>query len=382
MQETLIFSRHPRFKSWLASIIKRLPIEADELKHAEKDASLDQALASADNLVLLDYGWSEGLELSLSKAKAQVLLLGDIQNMEVGDVWKMRTLCMEQTQIHAFVDFSRDPEFYLPVLRSALLAREGAGKMGEIKNLTAKLNALVTQNLSELHRIKKLHERLVPLRGEKIKGLSIHSKFAAGESAGGEFFDTVSMEREVLILMASSSSYVASSAILGHFEDLRNQKSCSDEVLESFIAALSYELKKMQNPEVELLLLSLDTNTMEIRGYNFGGATLWRNGTAINRANELELNPNFVEKARVEFKLGRAEQILIRSSGYARNLAGTVHEKNEKWSDFLRGLEKKSTHEKMGELFYLLKKEQTRDFLKTDASAILIEVDKNAILQV
>ncbi|MBH46694.1 MAG: hypothetical protein CME71_00830 [Halobacteriovorax sp.] len=382
MQKTLIFSRHPRFKSWLASIIKRLPIDAAEIKHVDKDADLDAALADSEHLVLLDYGWSEGLELSLSKAKAQVLLLGDIQSMDVGDVWKMRTLCMEQTQIHAFVDFSRDPEFYLPVIRSAILAREGAGKMGEIKALTAKLNALVTQNLSELHRIKKLHERLVPLRGEKIKGLSIHSKFAAGESAGGEFFDTVSMEREVLILMASSNSYVASSAILGHFEELRSKKSCTDEVLEAFIAALSYELKKLQNADVELLLLSLDTNTMEVRGYNFGGATIWRNGSTVNRANELELNPNFVEKARVEFKLGRGEPILLRSSGYAKNLKGTQHESDEKWGDFLKGMEKKSTHEKMGELFYLLKKEQTRDFLKTDASAILIEVDKNAILQV
>src|SRR5690606_21248150 len=100
--------------------------------------------------------------------------------------------------------------------------------------------------LAELHRLKRLHERLVPLRGEKLKGLSIHSKFAAGESAGGEFFDTVAREREVLILLASSRSYIASSAILGHFEDLRAKNSFDLESLEKFVTSLSYELKKLQ----------------------------------------------------------------------------------------------------------------------------------------
>src|SRR5690606_26480195 len=148
------------------------------------------------------------------------ILMGDIQNAQAPEVWQMRQVCLERPQIHAFLDYSRDAEFYLPVLRSALLARDGVDKMEEVRQLTIKLNSLVSQNLGELHRLKRLHERLVPLRGEKLKGVSIHSKFAAGESAGGEFFDTVARERELLILMASSRSYIASSAILGHFEDL------------------------------------------------------------------------------------------------------------------------------------------------------------------
>lgn len=383
MHETIIFSRHPRFKSWLSSITKRLPINSDELRFADSNESLDKVLEHKNKLVLIDFAWQEeGLALLLSNAKAQVILLGDIQNAEVANVWQMRQLCMDQPQIHAFIDFSRDPEFYLPVLRSALLARDGAGKMGEVRELSVKLNTLVTQNLSELHRLKRLHERLVPLRGEKIKGVSIHSKFAAGESAGGEFFDTVSHDREILILMASSRSYVASSAILGHFEDLRNKKNFSEEALEDFIASLAYELKKLQNNDVEILLVTMDINTMEAKGFNFGGATIWKNGISVNQKNDLDLNPVFVEKAKVEFKLNRGEQIFIRSSGFAKNLTGTKLENNDKWSDFLVGLEKRNTHEKMAELFYQLKKDIDKDFLKTDASAILIEVDKNAILQV
>lgn len=382
MKETIVFCRHPRFKSWLASISKRLPINEGELRFAAENEDLAAALSNIDNLVIIDFAWKSGLEHLLPSATAQVILLGDVQGGSAGDVWSMRNLCMERPQIHAFIDYSRDPEFYLPVFRSALLARDGADKMSEVRALSVKLNALVSQNLAELHRLKRLHERLVPLRGEKLKGLSIHSKFAAGESAGGEFFDTVAREREVLILLASSRSYIASSAILGHFEDLRAKTSFNLESLEHFVTSLSYELKKLQVQEVELMLMSMDLKTMEVKGYNFGGATIWKDGQAINKVNELEINPNFVEKAFVEFRLGRGERALIRSSGLGRNLSETDYASKERWAEFLKGVNTRSAQDLMTELFFQLKKNRHTDFLKTDASAILIEVDQNAIVQV
>ncbi len=382
MRETIVFSRHPRFKSWLSAIVPRLPISSDELRFASSSEDLDSILLNQNKLLLIDYSWQEQLDLPLSKAKAQVILLGDIQNSDAAQVWQMRQLCLDRPQIHAFVDYSRDAEFYLPVLRSALLARDGAGKMGEIKEMSLKLNALVTQNLLELHRLKRLHEKLVPLRSEKLKGISIYSKFAAGESAGGEFFDTVCFEKDVLILMASSRSYVASSAILGHFEDLRNSKNFNEKSLENFIASLSYELKKFQNSEVELTLLTLDIRSMQVKGFNFGAGTIWQNGKALNQANDLDLNPVFVEKAKIDFKVDRGQQILIRSSGFAKNLEETDLGRNEKWIEFLKNIDSKSIFEKMSELFFKLKKDSKKDFLKTDASVIIIEVDKNAILQV
>ena len=382
MRETIVFSRHPRFKCWFLAIVPRLPLSSDELRFASSSEDLNEALLNSNKLLLIDYSWQEQLDLPLSKAKAQIILLGDVQNSDAAQVWQMRQLCLDRPQIHAFVDYSRDAEFYLPVLRSALLARDGAGKMTEIKEMSLKLNALVTQNLLELHRLKRLHEKLVPLRSEKLKGVSIYSKFAAGESSGGEFFDTVCFDKDVLILMASSKSYVASSAILGHFEDLRNSKAFDDQSFEKFITSLSYELKKFQNNEVELTLITLDIHSMQVSGYNFGGGTIWKNNIALNKPNELELNPTFVEKAKIDFKMSRGEQILIRSAGYAKNLESTPLEKDEKWVEFLRSLENKSIYEKMSELFFKLKKDMTKDFLKTDASVIIIEVDKNAILQV
>lgn len=382
MRETIIFSRHPRLKSWLSAIVPRLPLATDELRFASSSENLETCLLDANKLILIDYSWQEHLDLALSKASAQVVLLGDVQNADAGQVWQMRQLCLDRAQIHAFIDYSRDAEFYIPVLRSALLARDGAGKMSEIKEMSLKLNALVTQNLLELHRLKRLHEKLVPLRSEKLKGVSIYSKFAAGESSGGEFFDTVCFDKDVLILMASSTSYVASSAILGHFEDLRNSKTFDEQSFEKFITSLSYELKKYQHNEVELTLITLDIHSMQVSGYNFGAGTIWKNGEALNKPNELELNPIFVEKAKVDFKISRGEQILIRSAGYAKNLQSTALEQNEKWVEFLKSIENKSIYEKMSELFFKLKKDMTKDFLKTDASVIIIEVDKNAILQV
>ncbi len=382
MKEVVIYCRHPRFESWMAAIIKRLPVHEGEIRFANDQDSLEKTLNNTQALVLLDYKWAASLEELLASAVAQIILMGDVQNAQAPDVWQMRQLCLERPQIHAFLDYSRDAEFYLPVLRSALLARDGADKMDEVRQLTIKLNSLVSQNLGELHRLKRLHERLVPLRAEKLKGVSIHSKFAAGESAGGEFFDTVSREREMLILMASSRSYVASSAILGHFEDLRSKNSFSSEVIEQFISALSYELKKLQVQEVELMLLNLDLNTMQLKGYNFGAATVWKKDKQLNRTNDLEVNPTFVEKARMEVSLKRGERLLVRSSGLAKNLEGTSLASSERWQEFLTTQNSRSVYEMMGEIFFQLKKDTTSDFLKTDASAIIIEVDQNAILQV
>jgi len=381
MKEMIVFCRHPRFKSWLASISKRLPVSANEIRFASEEDELEALLAKTNKLLLID-GTLEKIEMLLPKAQAQVILLGDVQGATAAEVWHMRQICLDQVQVHAFIAFSRDPEFYLPVLRSALLARDGAEKMNEVKSLSMKLNALVSQNLSELHRIKRLHERLVPLRSEKLKGLSIYSKFAAGESAGGEFFDTVVREREILVLLASSKSYIASSAILGHFEELRTKSDFNLANLEQFVTALSYELKKLQIDEVELLLLSFDMNNMQVQGYNFGETTLWLGDQLINKTNDLAINPMFIEKAEIKLKLNRGDKLLVRSSGLFRNLKDTIYTSEEQWRNFLKTTAAKSPQEFMSELFYQLKKDLKTDFLKTDASAILIEVDKNAILQV
>src|SRR5690606_6684149 len=101
MKETIVFCRHPRFKSWLASISKRLPIDEGELRFADENEDLAAALSEIDKLVLIDFAWKSGLEHMLPSATAQVILLGDVQGASAGDVWSMRNLCMERPQIHA-----------------------------------------------------------------------------------------------------------------------------------------------------------------------------------------------------------------------------------------------------------------------------------------
>ena len=187
--------------------------------------------------------------------------------------------------------------------------------------VSQQMNRIVGRSLAELQRLKRLHERIVPMRKENYKGLNIVSKFGAGESSGGEFFDIVKGDKEFLVLVTSSSSYVVSSMVLTHFEYFREIKtSFSNQEMEKFLTNLSIEIRERGFDEydervVEIFLMRIDLNSFQIEGHQFGEFELKSIKETVVIPNELPLDDMFFEKSHFTSRLDRGEKLLILSPG-------------------------------------------------------------------
>ena len=347
------------------------------------------ALSNPENLIIVEYNLVQDnpgkLNEVFSGTKASIVIAADFQ--KVGDAqWGLRELCARNPIIEGVIDTSREVQFAYPLIRSILKRNSLLGHIEDAHQMGENLNKLISMTLSELQRVKKLHEQLVPIRNESFKGLTLSSKFAAGMSNGGEFFDIIKNEQYVLFLLTSSSSYVASSIVLGHFEKLKEMGNLSKEHVEEFFEDLleecrNYELVDRDQPEkLQLFLVKLDLKDLSFFGYSFGGAQVYSNKELNYSPNNHPFDENFFEKAFFEKKLERNEKILIASPGVKKNLVEEMD--GNEIESFLKGKVGGKPREILNEVFFQLKKDSDAEFLKHDASVIVIEVDKNVIVQV
>lgn len=253
--------------------------------------------------------------------------------------------------------------------------------------MSKELNSLIEKSLNELHRVKKLHEQIVPLREESIKGLKLISKYGAGESSGGDFFDVIKGEGELLLLMTSSSSYVVSSMILSHFDQLREKKRMDRAAMESFLNSVVAEVTKVaqDNPKrkaapPQCFIARLDLKRKTAEGFIFGACEFFSNGKVCFSGNDYQINPAFYDRAWFDFRMERGERYMLLSPGVKKNCQEFID--GRPYLSWLRDAMAGESRNMLHEVFYQLKKNRERDFLAYDASVIFIEVDQHALVQV
>ncbi|MBT7610407.1 MAG: hypothetical protein HN576_11670 [Bacteriovoracaceae bacterium] len=289
----------------------------------------------------------------------------------------------EIKSLKGVIDIDKEYEFNLPVLNSAY--------QGELENLmissifSKDVEEILSQSLSDLQRLKKVHERIVPIRQETIKGLTITSKFGAGESAGGEFLDIVKGDKECLVLLSSSSSYVVSSIILTHFEYFRDKKHFSLEEIERFLRELSADIKERDfvrgdEKNLDVFIARIDLNSLTMEGMYFGDFELYRSKSENLVGNDLPLDEMFFERGYFSSRLKRSEKLMIVSPGFKKNMNELYPGLSVK--KILAGFENQTPRQIINEIYFQLKKNISGDFLAHDATVIHIEVDQNVIVQI
>ncbi len=283
------------------------------------------------------------------------------------------------------IDTSRDYRFHIPLLRSALEVKSEIGRK-DLAEVGEDLNDMIQFSLEELQRVKRLHEKVVPMKNDNFKGVQILSKFAAGEGAGGEFFDIVKGDQEVLLLLTNTSSYVASSVILSHFEKLRAYQTFGLDRIKSFVNELSAELKDLElldtknSDTLQILVAKIDLSKMKIEGFQYGKTELVSSKGHYLSSNEIPLSKEFLDQAAFSFDLERGERLVISSPGVRKNCGGFMD--NKKYEDFVKERLPLGPRELLNEVYFQLKKKRESDFLQFDASVIYLEVDKNVIIEV
>lgn len=248
------------------------------------------------------------------------------------------------------------------------------------------LGKVLEQSLLELQRVKKLHEKVVPIRQEKIKGVTLFSKFAAGFSSGGEFFDLKKSDKEIVIMLTSTKSYVASSVVLGHFEEFQKNGDSSKAGIEDFLEELIDECRSLDlisRDDYKLLqldIIRLDLRTYEYEGFHFGKGCYYSDGVKKIPSNKLPINENSFEDSYFHGVLRRGQKLIYISPGAFQNYEEGQQE--GKIGNVVLEQFKNGAREILNEAFFQLKKDNEEDFLKYDASIIYLEVDPNAFIQV
>jgi hypothetical protein len=237
----------------------------------------------------------------------------------------------------------------------------------------------------ELLRIKKVYEQKTPRRFDNIKGIQAYSKYAAGENVGGEFFDIHVTQNKAFVVMSSTSSYLASSSILQMFSTLKSVENISKDTELDFIEDVKtevIEINKSKKKEISIHLFTaiIDLSKHMVSGHLFGDFKVISSNNLNNYVKEAPaLLHCDIEAGVFSREFSRGERLMLCSPGLHKNwqklnpefiIEELMMNKDIKPLDIL------------DEVFYQLKKDSISGFLSNDASAIMLEVQKNAMVQV
>lgn len=229
----------------------------------------------------------------------------------------------------------------------------------------------VLQNAEvEMTKAKKIHETLVPRRMDDIKGILFSNKYAAGDGGGGEFYDLHQTSSKVYQILVSSQSYLISSAILGLLSQHREKEFNPKNFLkDAFTEIETINGAKKKKSVVDLMVLELDLNTLALTAHSESKAELYSQSKG-----KIEL------KEGVPLPLAKGEKLIVLSPGFIFNWSEGLP--NKKLPDYLKARANLPSSEMMAELFFQLKEGNDSQFLKKDATVVMMEVNRHGMHKV
>ncbi|MGE3608684.1 MAG: hypothetical protein AB7I27_03770 [Bacteriovoracaceae bacterium] len=250
------------------------------------------------------------------------------------------------------------------------------GLLQEQKNLqkhmmafSQQLDQVLESAESQMNKAKKIHDALIPKRTEEIKGVQFLNKYATGDGGGGEFFDFHQSANKVYQIIVSSESYLVTSAVMG----LLIKSKQDDFNPDKFYADARFEMNQILKSKgkeafADLLLLELDLTHLTLKSWGESKSELYSQTRGMFS----------IGKEKVSLK--RGEKIIVFSPGFIFNWKETHKKKN--LESFLKNQHQMNSQDLLVELFYQIKLDQESDFLKKDATVVMMEVNRHGIHQV
>lgn len=276
------------------------------------------------------------------------------------------------------------------VCRQLVLLEESLKRDMSLKSQLLTINRELSETLgtveTELLRVKKAAEEGRPRRFQNLKGIKALSKYAAGDSVGGEFFDLFKSGPKIFVLMSETSSYLASSSILQIFSDFKSAGEITPEKELQLLKEIKEEAaqinsgRKKKTLQVNILTGILDLNSCRFEGHLFGRfKTVSSSQEKNDSGNDLDFLEDELEKGAFARELDRGERLLFLSPGFVKNWEEYAP---EVMVETLMNNKKIKLLDILDEIFFQLKKDAKTGFLSHDASAIMLEVQKNVMLKV
>lgn len=271
-------------------------------------------------------------------------------------------------KIFGFIDLSQEINYNTPLLKN-YINMNFSDHAVKLDQLAADLDKVYEFTRSELTRVKDLHDRLVKVRVDSLKGITVTSKFMAGEKSGGEFFDMIQTDHNFLFIQAGSDSYILSSLILSELEVLKNSTPTTAVKAQSehFEKMINHHAKE-NNAELSYCVINIDLKTLQVDCQFKGNGSLFYQGELIDFSEPVKL------------KLKPAEKFYLLSSGALKNLK----ELNPKLSlkSFYKDNNDKNTRDLINEFFFEVSRNKAGNFLIYDALMSVIEVDQKTLYQI
>lgn len=271
-------------------------------------------------------------------------------------------------KIFGFIDLSQEIDYNTPLLKNYLNMNFSSHAL-KLEQLASDLDKVYEFTKSELTRVKDLHDRLVKVRIDTLKGITVTSKFMAGEKSGGEFFDMLQTDQDFLFIQAGSNSYILSSLIISELEVLKLSTpttSIKDQA-EHFLKMIKHHASE-NGAELNYCVAHVDLKNLQADFQFQGNGYLYYQNDLIDFSRPVRL------------KLKPAEKFYLLSSGAIKNLK----ELNPMLSvkDFYRDNSDKNTRDLINEFFFEVSRNKAGNFLNYDALMGVIEIEQKTLYKI
>jgi hypothetical protein len=267
--------------------------------------------------------------------------------------------------VFGFIDLSLDYEYNVPLVKNYLNTQYSTKQIG-IEKLANDLDKILEFTQTELGRVKELHDRMVKIRTENLKRSKIQIKFMAGEKSGGEFFDFIDHENEMIVIEFGSDSYITTSMIISEVETLKLKQNPKDELSQFIKKAL--EIASEYKSTLNYMITIFNTRSLEVEYFQKGNSKLFLNGELRSITGNGSI------------KLNRNSKVFFISEGAIKNW--NLHHKESELNNFLVSHMNLENKDFINELFFELYRHKQGMFLTYDALMCVLEISNSVIHEV
>ncbi len=335
-------------------------IELKKIK--DFDYSVDKIIPYSDGQQLVDLSKVGSFFLTYDSDKTEKI-------DEIEKIGKSNFNCL------GIIDLTRPVGLNIPFISSFILNKTVVATQ---KSLLKRLNGVMQSVLGQLQRVKGLHQKMVPVRNEVIRGININSRFCAGTSSGGEFFEFFKSGHNLWLFSLNATSYITIGSFLSLVEIWRDNQSLTKEFV---IDSLKSHIEEFEGlGELSLFIGQIDLISHDASIVNIGSHELLGKTKVVAPRNELSYPNKDLEFKEINFRLDKGERFILLSPGFFKNSGDKLN--NESYYHFIKSHWIESNDLIQEITFQTKKKYNDLDFLPYDQTVLTIEVEKNAISKV
>ncbi len=277
------------------------------------------------------------------------------------------------------------PELHWTMLSNQLqffwnILEEQRALQKHITAFSSELDQVLQTAEWEMNKAKKVHEILIPKRSDEIKGVRFLNKYAVGDGASGEFFDLHQNSNKVFQILISSQSYLISSALLGILGQHKQQPTFHPDIFlrEAIGEIQTINSSKKKKSVVEAVILELDLNHLTLKVYGWGKTEFYSRTKGKVSLDLAPLAPGHSELS--HYQLERGEKFIVFSPGFLFNWKEA--QAKQDIHTFIKDHQQLNQDELIMELFFQVRHGKSSEFLSSDATVVMMEVNRHGIHQI